>query len=156
MRYFQRSVKYMLALGVAYYMALVMMWRLGLSLLTPQQSVDLMLNSQRGLFMFIAMVALSAAYPLLGFMRKKTFGSIAKNRDAIIEVMAQHNFKLVSESEGKMRFIGANLMKRLGMLFEDHIVITQASDERIEISGNRKAIARILFRLEVAVDNATE
>ncbi|MFI3328819.1 MAG: hypothetical protein SNH79_07045 [Rikenellaceae bacterium] len=157
MKYFQRAIKYLMSLCVIYLLAIHLMWRLGLSFLSPQESVMMLLHTQRGVMMIVAVVVLSAAYPLFGFMRKRTYGDIVANRETIIEVMALNNFALQSEIEGReMRFVANNIMKRVGMLFEDQIVVTAADENRIELSGNRKAIAYILFRLEVAIDRAAE
>ncbi len=158
MRYFQRSVKYFLSLCVAYLLATELMWRLGMSLLSPRENVLMLLNTQRGVFMLVAVVALAATYPYFGFMRKRTYGNIVLNREAIIEVMMQSNFELLSEKDGSMTFIGNNFLKRLGMLFEDHIVVSRidGNEEKIHVAGNRKAIAYILYRLEAAIDRAAE
>ena len=56
-------------------------------------------------------------------------------------------FKPVRESEHEMVFRADSLFKRLTLLFEDEIRVTQTG-EWITIEGIRRGVARVYYRLQ--------
>lgn len=106
--------------------------------------------------MAVAMVILAVAYPFFGFMKRNIKGDLVVNRDVIAATMLTQGFALREEREAKLIFGADNFFKRLTLLFEDHIVMTQLADGQIEISGNRKSVAYVIFRLEYAIGKAND
>ncbi len=101
--------------------------------------------------MLFAVVALSLAYPRFGFVQRTIKGSIKVNREQINRCFALQHFKIKSEDDRRLVFIADSLFRRLYLLFEDHILVTQVGDE-IELRGNRKTVAYVLYRLQSAIE----
>ncbi|MFI3258807.1 MAG: hypothetical protein R3Y16_01785 [Rikenellaceae bacterium] len=154
MRYLQRSVKYFLALSALYFAMVFVMSLVANTLFTPGDTLRELFSSQRGVFLFVAVIALSLFYPLFGFMRRYTNGDIVKHREQIITSFRLQKMKLHHESDGRMTFVADNMFKRFRLLFEDHVKVVQSEDGKLSVSGNRKAVAYVIYRLEVAVENA--
>lgn len=152
-RFFQRSVKYFISLTILYFIILYAMSATSMMTTTPAETFNSLIGSSSGLRMVAAMVVLSLAYPFFGYMKRKMKGQLAVHRDAINQVMFVQGFRLLEEREGKMIFVADNFFRRLTLLFEDHVVMTQMGDE-IELSGNRKTIAYVIFKLEYTIDKA--
>ncbi len=155
MRFFQRSTKYFLSLCVTYTVMLYLLSFTEMMVLTRGQTVNLIFSTPRGLFMLLAILALSAAYPYFGFMRRRLKCNMSHDRDIIIKAFEIRHFKILFEDENRMTFVADNIFRRLMMLFEDHIVVKQAGDE-IEIRGNRKGVAYIVNNLEAALRRERE
>ncbi len=156
MRFFQRSIKYFLSLCLAYVVVLYALSFTEMMVLTRGQTFNAVFSTHRGLVMVIAIVALSAAYPYFGFMKRRLKGDITKERDIIIKAFELQHFRVMKIEEGfRITFVAEGLFKRLSMLFEDHILVTQMGEE-FEIRGNRKGVAYVVFRLEAALARERE
>ena len=142
MKYLIRSVKYFIALCVLYLIIMALM------LLTEAGSVlAALVHSTRGQVLIVAVVLLSALYPKFGFIRRQEIGSLRKNREQILNAFVSEGFKPVRESEHEMVFRADSLFKRLTLLFEDEIRVTQTG-EWITIEGIRRGVARVYYRLQ--------
>ncbi|MFI3248149.1 MAG: hypothetical protein R3Y39_03365 [Rikenellaceae bacterium] len=151
MRYVQRSIKYFLSLCLVYAAMLYLMSLTEMMVLTRGETFRALMSTPRGGFMLFAVVALSAAYPRFGFVQRTLKGSVKVNREQIDRAFAQQHFKLMSEDERRLIYIADSPLKRLYLLFEDHILVTQVGDE-IELRGNRKTVAYVLYRLKPAIE----
>ena len=138
MKYLIRSVKYFIALCVLYLIIMALM------LLT---NTSALVHSTRGQVLIVAVVLLSALYPKFGFIRRQEIGSLRKNREQILNAFVSEGFKPVRESEHEMVFRADSLFKRLTLLFEDEIRVTQTG-EWITIEGIRRGVARVYYRLQ--------
>ncbi len=106
--------------------------------------------------MVIAIVALSAAYPFFGFMKRRLKGDIVAERDIIVKAFELQHFRVFKDEPGfRITFVAEGIFKRMGMLFEDHILVTQIGEE-FEVRGNRKGVAYVVFRLEAALARERE
>ncbi len=150
MRYIQRSVKYFLSLVITYVAVVSAMTFVTMEYITPGDRLQIMATTPRGVFLLIAVIAISAAYPFFGFMKRVLPANIVVDRESIDRAFSSRGFIIWREDygSGKLTYRAANLFKRAGMLFEDHITVRQLADGKIELSGNRKAVAYVLFRLE--------
>ncbi len=155
-RYFQRSVKYFISLSIIYFLVLYAMSMTSMMVMSPSDALAELFGSNSGLRMVAAMVVLSIAYPFFGFTKRSIDGNVVVHRDTIVDVMVMQGFKLIEEREGKLIFGASNFFRRITLLFEDHIVMTQLDGGKIELSGNRKSVAYMIFRLEYAIDNANK
>lgn len=151
MRYVQRSIKYFLAICIVYIAMLYVMSLTEMLVITRGQTLNALLSTPRGVFMLIAVIALSAAYPRFGFIQRTVKGSIKTHRRQIDQSFTIQGFRLMSESDNRLIYIASSPFKRLFLLFEDHILVTQVGDE-IELRGNRKAVAYVMFRLSHAIE----
>lgn len=105
--------------------------------------------------MVVAIVALSIAYPFFGFMRRTIKGNFVTEQDIIIKAFETQGFRLHHRFDYRLVFVANSIIKRITMLFEDHILVTQIGDE-IEIRGNRKGVAYVVYRLEAALERERE
>lgn len=147
MRYLIRAVKYFFAFCVLY---VGVVW---LSILTQKgmdisvwDSISATMATERGRMLALAVVALSAAYPFFGFVKRSVKWDMATDADRLVEIFAAAGFALKLKSEGKMIFKANNILDRLVMLFEDEIVVEQQG-EQITLSGIRRGVAKVIYRL---------
>lgn len=147
MRYLIRAVKYFFAFCVLY---VGVVW---LSILTQKgmdisvwDSISATMATERGRMLALAVVALSAAYPFFGFVKRSVKWDMATEADRLVEIFAAAGFALKLKSEGKMVFKANNILDRLVMLFEDEIVVEQQG-EQIILSGIRRGVAKVIYRL---------
>lgn len=147
MRYLIRAVKYFFAFCVLY---VGVVW---LSILTQKgmdisvwDSISATMATERGRMLALAVVALSAAYPFFGFVKRSVKWNMATDADRLVEIFAAAGFALKEQSEGKMVFKANNILDRLVMLFEDEIVVEQQG-EQITLDGIRRGVAKVIYRL---------
>lgn len=147
MRYLIRAVKYFFAFCVLY---VGVVW---LSILTQKgmdisvwDSISATMATERGRMLALAVVALSAAYPFFGFVKRSVKWDMATYADRLVEIFAAAGFALKEQGEGKMVFKANNILDRLVMLFEDEIVVEQQG-EQITLSGIRRGVAKVIYRL---------
>lgn len=147
MRYLIRAVKYFFAFCVLY---VGVVW---LSILTQKgmdisvwDSISATMATERGRMLALAVVALSAAYPFFGFVKRSVKWDMATDADRLVEIFAAAGFALKLKDEGKMVFKANNILDRLVMLFEDEIVVEQQG-EQITLSGIRRGVAKVIYRL---------
>lgn len=101
----------------------------------PSETFSALVRSTRGQVLIVAVVLLSALYPKFGFIRRQEIGSLRKNREQILNAFVSEGFKPVRESEHEMVFRADSLFKRLTLLFEDEIRVTQTG------SGSRSKVS---------------
>jgi hypothetical protein len=147
MRYLIRAVKYFFAFCVLY---VGVVW---LSILTQKgmdisvwDSISATMATERGRMLALAVVALSAAYPFFGFVKRSVKWDMATEADRLVEIFAAAGFALKEQGEGKMVFKANNILDRLVMLFEDEIVVEQQG-EQITLDGIRRGVAKVIYRL---------
>ena len=147
MRYLIRAVKYFFAFCVLY---VGVVW---LSILTQKgmdisvwDSISATMATERGRMLALAVVALSAAYPFFGFVKRSVKWNMATDADRLVEIFAAAGFALKEQGEGKMVFKANNILDRLVMLFEDEIVVEQQG-EQITLDGIRRGVAKVIYRL---------
>ena len=147
MRYLIRAVKYFFAFCVLY---VGVVW---LSILTQKgmdisvwDSISATMATERGRMLALAVVALSAAYPFFGFVKRSVKWDMATDADRLVEIFAAAGFALKEQGGGKMIFKANNILDRLVMLFEDEIVVEQQG-EQITLDGIRRGVAKVIYRL---------
>lgn len=152
MRYAIRAIKYFAAFCVLY---LAVMW---LSLRTSGMEVSLWdsvaatMRTSRGLLLAGAVVVLSTAYPRLGFITRRVEADPDEDREQILTAMTQSGFRLTEESDGLMVFRADGFLRRLTLLFEDEVRVEQYG-QWVEITGIRRSVVRIVYRLEGYMNN---
>ncbi len=147
MKYLVRSLKYFVALCVLCVIMMGLMLLTGTSQLTAEETLYLMFPSDRFVLLGIAIVALSATYPRFGFMTKRVEGDVEQHRLQIENAFRGAGFRLVKEEDGVLYFRGDGLWKRLTLLFEDEIRVSQYG-QWIELEGIRRGVARAWYLLD--------
>lgn len=150
--YIIRALKYFVALVVLCALMMTLMIWTGYSALTAEQTLEL-LFTDRFLMLGIAIVGLSLTYPKFGFIERSVEGSITTHRQQVVTAFEMNGFKLVGEQQGKLIFRGDGLLKRLSLLFEDEITVTEQGNA-IHIEGIRRGVARVIYRLESYIEMA--
>ena len=145
-RYPIRAFKYFIYLIVLFFIIYLLMV-ITKTTTIPINRFSLFLTTSEGWILIGAIIVLCLAYPFFGFVKRPIYGNITENRDIIISLFEGYGFKLFSEKEGVMEFKAVSNIRKLGKLFEDSIKL-DASATPATLSGNRKAVTKILFRLE--------
>lgn len=147
MKYLIRSLKYFVALCVLCVVMMGLMLLTGTSQLTAEETLYLMFHSDRFLLLGIAVVVLSATYPRFGFITRRLEGDLVEHRRQVENAFHRAGFRLVKEEDGVLYFRGDGLWKRLTLLFEDEIRVSQYG-QWIEIEGIRRGVARAWYLLD--------
>lgn len=155
MRYLVRAIKYFVAFCVLYLVILWLSLRLsGMSGLDVSvwDSVAVTMQTTRGRLLAVAVVLLSAVYPRFGFITRRVECLMDEDREQIVSAFEMSGFRAVSQSEDGMVFRADSVVRRLTLLGEDEIAVRQYG-QWVEITGIRRAVARVAYRLEMYMDN---
>lgn len=147
MKYFLRSLKYFCALCVLCIVLMGLMLMTGTSALSLDDTLYVMFHTDRYLMLAAAIVVLSILYPRFGFVVRKVEGDMELNREQIINAFRSAGFSLRSEGDGEMTFRADNFLRKLLLLGEDEIKVTQYG-QWIALDGIRRGVARVEYRLD--------
>lgn len=153
MKYFVRSIKYLLFLCV---LDVVLVWLMSFDKAAVDADlitlVRLQLSSENGLWLVVAFVVLAALYPLFGFMRRRIAEcDIVVDELRIMNAMQTYGFKLAERRDGVLSFRKEGFVGRLTLMFEDEIVVRRV-DGGVELVGLRRSVARVAYQLECYID----
>lgn len=151
--YIKRSVKFLLALVVLYAAAMLLMSKTGATLLTPQQMAMNLLMSRRGLILVGVVLVWTALYPKVGFVVRHVEADMTGDRERIENAFIRSGYTLVKDDGERLTFRAANLFKRLRLLFEDEVTVSQYG-QWVVIDGIRRSVAEIEMRLNTYMQNA--
>lgn len=150
-KYFIRSLKYFCALCVLCAAIMFLNRIAGTARLTVTETLYVMFHTPRGMMLPVVIVLLAAFYPRFGFIVRQVEGDVKKNREQILNAFRSEGFSLRSETDGVMVFRADNWGKKLMMLGEDEIKVSQYGQE-IRIAGIRRGVARVQYRLDSYLD----
>ena len=153
MKYFIRSLKYFCALCVLCAAIMYLNRMAGTARLTVTETLYVMFHTPRGMMLPAVILLLAAFYPKFGFIVRQVEGDIDDNREQILNAFRSEGFSLRSEHDGVMVFRADNIVRRLTLLGEDEIEVRQYG-QWVEITGIRRAVARVSYRLEMYLDNS--
>lgn len=149
MRYFVRALKYFIYLVV---LLVGLVWIM--TLLDDNIAMGLWeyigykFSSEGGAVMIVALVALSALYPLFGYMRKSVAQcSLEEDKLRIHNAMLVYGYKYVGECDGAQIYRSMGILRRLTLRFEDKIELRQVGDA-VEFYGLRSQVARVTYQLQ--------
>ena len=120
-KYIVRSLKYFFALCVLCIALMGLMLMTGTSALSLDDTLYVLLHTDRYLMLFAAIVALAAVYPRFGFVVRRVEGDIEENREQILNAFRSAGFSLRSDEDGVMTFRADNFGQKLMLLGEDEI-----------------------------------
>ena len=100
-KYIVRSLKYFFALCVLCIALMGLMLMTGTSALSLDDTLYVMLHTDRYLMLFAAIVALAAVYPRFGFVVRRVEGDIEENREQILNAFRQ--FRPEADAAGRRR-----------------------------------------------------
>ena len=145
-QYLVRSFRYMIYLIILFIIIYGVMVLTGTSRVSPK-TLGLFFTSKSGLLMIGIIVGLSLLYPLFGFVTRPVRASLLTDRGLLISLMEGEGFVLKQETDGILHFRAVSPLKRLAMRYDDDIVLN-TNGPAPTMSGNRRAVTRILFRLD--------
>ena len=146
-KYIVRSLKYFFALCVLCIALMGLMLMTGTSALSLDDTLYVMLHTDRYLMLFAAIVALAAVYPRFGFVVRKVEGDVEENREQIVNAFKSAGFSLRGEEDGVMTLRADGPLRKLMLLGEDEIKVSQYG-QWIQIDGIRRGVARVEYRLD--------
>lgn len=152
MRYLVRAIKYFVAFCVLYVGILWLSLRMSGMEVSVWDSVAVTMQTTRGRLLAAAVVVLSAAYPRFGFVTRRVECMADEDAEQIESAFAVSGFRKVSQTDDGMVFRADNIVRRLTLLGEDEITVRQYG-QWVEITGIRRAVARVAYRLETYMDN---
>ena len=147
MKYFIRSLKYFVALCVLCAAIMALNRLSGFATLTLEETFYVMFHTSRYATLFAAIVVLAALYPKFGFVVRKVEGDVEENREQIINAFKSAGFSLRGEEDGVMTFRADGPLRKLMLLGEDEIKVSQYG-QWIQIDGIRRGVARVEYRLD--------
>ena len=150
-KYLIRSLKYFCALCVLCVAIMFLNRITGTARLTVSETLYVMFHTPRGMLLPGAIILLAALYPKFGFVVRQVEGDIAENREQILNAFRSEGFSLRSQTDDAMVFRADNWSKKLLMLGEDEIKVSQYG-QWIRIEGIRRGVARVQYRLDSYLD----
>lgn len=101
----------------------------------------------------VAFVALALFYPRFGYVRRVVSGvDIESDRIRIDNAMKLYGFKFAEVREGRLVYRAEGIVRRLTLLFEDEILVSQV-DGGVEIEGLRRSAVRIIYQLNAYIEH---
>lgn len=152
MKYLVRAIKYFVAFCVLYVGILWLSLRMSGMDVSVWDSVAVTMQTTRGVLLAVAVVVLSAVYPRFGFVTRRVECSVDEDSEQIATAFEMSGFRMVSKSDDGLVFRADNIIRRLMLLGEDEITVHQYG-QWVEITGIRRAVARVAYRLEMYMDN---
>lgn len=146
-RYLIRSAKYFVALCVLCAALVALNLSSGMARLSLDETLYVMFRTPRGLMLPAVIVLLALFYPRFGFTSRRIEGDVEEDRAQIENAFRTSGFVLCGEREGVLEFRGDGFLRRLRMLYEDSVTVTQYG-QWILIEGNRHGVARAAYRLD--------
>ena len=129
--YLRRSVKYFVALCVLCMALIALNLTTGMAALSFEQTLYAMFHTPRGLLLPVRRIG----------------GDTERHRTQIEQAFRSAGFSLCCEEDETLVFRADGFVRRLAMLYEDEVRVTQYG-QWIVLEGNRRGVARAAYRLE--------
>ena len=153
-RYIRRAVGYFLKLLLLVVVLYLLMFVTGSTRISAGTMLQELFSTSRGALLIGALALLAALYPTFGYVRRNVKADITANRDAIINALHKNGYRLAIENPDKqMVFRAESFFKRLLVMFDDTITVTDAGDGTVDIEGPRKSVVPVQFRINTYVNN---
>lgn len=147
MRYALRAVKYFI------YLCVLVAIMIGILIAVGYAEADINSLFKKGyeslLMIAVMFAALSAIYPLFGFMKKSVIipGEYSEIRDTVVNTMNERGYDLESEEGENMTFRKRGSAARLLKMFEDRITL-ERDITGFRMEGLRKDVVRLGYAIE--------
>lgn len=145
--YLRRSVKYFVALCVLCMAVIALNLVTGIATLSLEETLYVMFHTTRGLLMPAVIVLLALFYPWFGFTVRRVEGDLAADREQLLNAFQASGYRLEGEAKGTLRFRARGFGKRILMLGEDEIEVSQYG-RLLVLKGIRRGVARVEYRLD--------
>ncbi len=101
----------------------------------------------RGVVLLVALVAISATYPLYGFGKYLVQGSLSADRKAIEQALSACQYAPMEERDGVVICRATTLWRRIRTAGDDAIELRQVGENTIEITGLRREAEQLRFTI---------
>ncbi len=147
MNYTVRVLKYFVAFSV-FCMAIVALNLLVSSTpMTLDEFVYVTFHTPRGMMLPVVVVLLSLVMPRIDFITRRVEGDVEENRTQIDNAMKASGFEYVETRDEQLIYHASSFLTKLMLLWDDEMKVSQYG-QWIEVSGKRRAVARIVYRLD--------
>lgn len=151
--YIKRAIKFLIALIVLYLGAMWLMSRIGATMLTPHEMAMNLFLSRRGVILIVVVLVWTAIYPKVGFVSRRVEADLKYDRERIENAFIRSGYVLLKNDGEQLTFRADNFFKRLRLLFEDEVTVSQYG-QWIVINGIRRSVAEIEMRLKTYMQNS--
>lgn len=149
--YVTRALKYLVRMTVIIGLIFLVLAALGMLETRGMTFFQALFMSWRGLVIIGALVLLAIVYPKISFTNVSLRGSLAGNRDNVVNAFATYGYSLVQEDETGMVFRANSKLRRVLWQFDDPVRVWQ-KDKYIEMEGLKKIVPRVEMRLRAYMD----
>ena len=155
MKYFIRSVKYLLYFIVLFCIVVLIVFY------TSNNHANItvfdLFKEGSATKIIIFFVAIAALYPLLGFSKKQLYtnDNFKERKKEIIELFENAKYTLKSDNGSSMAFIHRSPIMRTLRMYEDEINVDY-SDNPVIVSGLRKDVIRFSRSIEFLLQKEKE
>ena len=150
MKYAIRAVKYFVYIVCIVAIVIGALMALGI----VESEIDKVFRNGYNSLWQIALMfaALSAFYPLFGYMKKtaQAGGTLAERKAEIVKYMESKNYVLSKEEGETLKFRRRSFLQRLSRSFEDTVTVKQEFGG-FELEGIRKDVVILSIGLETAL-----
>ena len=147
MKYFIRSLKYFVALCVLCAAIMALNRLSGFATLTLEETFYVMFHTTRGMMLPAVIVLLAALSPTCGLVQRTVECAVRANRDQVGIAFNSAGSSLHPDEDGVMTFRADGLLRKLTLLGEDEIKVSQYG-QWILIDGIRRGVARAGYKLD--------
>lgn len=155
MKYLVRSLKYFLKLCVICMVVFFVMVAAKMTPISPVQAPGILFHTAQGWILIVAAAVLSALYPRFGFLTRQIAGDAEEHRMPIVDALKSMGYALASEQDGRMIFRAMNPIRRLTLLFEDAITVSQYG-QWIVLDGPGKPVTGAELKLKSLLEQTRE
>lgn len=129
------------------------MSRIGATMLTPHEMAMNLFLSRRGVILIVVVLVWTAIYPKVGFVSRRVEADLKYDRERIENAFIRSGYVLLKNDGEQLTFRADNFFKRLRLLFEDEVTVSQYG-QWIVINGIRRSVAEIEMRLKTYMQNS--
>ncbi|MBO7300478.1 MAG: hypothetical protein J6U53_03615 [Tidjanibacter sp.] len=151
-RYVGRALRHLLKLVVMVGVLVGVMYLTDTLAVSPSE----MLSSYKGGILIAFMVAISLAFPFYGFSSVRVQVSMKEQRALILQAIEMSGYRLVCEREdGTQIYRTKSLVKHITSVGDDVLTLRPVGDDATEVSGMRKSVEALRWRIVGLLNNTT-
>ncbi len=147
MNYTVRVLKYFVAFSVFCMLIVALNLLMSRTQMTLEEFVYVTFHTPRGMMLPVVMVVLSLVMPRIDFITRRVEGDVEEHRTQIDNAMKASGFVYVETRDEQLIYRADGWLTRLTLLWDDEMKVSQYG-QWIEVSGKRRAVARIVYRLD--------
>ena len=152
-KYFKRAICYFIKIVALIIGIYALMWVTGTARVSTEAFWAELFTSRRGVLLWSAVFVVSLLYPLYGFVRRTVKASVTADWEEIYRAFIVAGYVKSDSVGGVTTFRVSSPVRRLIMVGDDAITVTDNGDDTITLDGVRKEVVQIEFRIHSYIDN---